>query len=113
MAILNKLIGEISTTKRLVAITSPVLLILGIFVVFEAFVLPKFSTHLSQSQVIETPLPESRAQVQCIDRVFTKVAVPQVDIGTYEYIWNLCGAETFNALYLQDFKIRREKFTRQ
>ena len=115
MARLNKLLpfAEISTARHIATIISPVLLILGMFVVFETFVVPMFTAKLTQNQNLESPLPKNSVQIQCIDRVLATINVPQPDIDRYQQVWRMCGTEQFNGLDLEDFRVRREKFTRQ
>jgi len=114
VARLSKLLplAETSTARHIATIISPVLLILGMFVGFETLVVPMFSTSLSHNQVIQTS-PQNFVQIQCIDRVLATINVPQLDIRAYEQVWKMCGTEQFNGLDLEDFRIRREKFTRQ
>jgi hypothetical protein len=49
----------------------------------------------------------------CVDRTFDKLKPAKLNVGLFERVWRLCGNERFNALYLEDFLIRREKFLRQ
>jgi hypothetical protein len=49
----------------------------------------------------------------CINKTLEAVKPEKINFGVFERVWRLCGNEVFNALYLEDFAIRREKFLRQ
>jgi hypothetical protein len=49
----------------------------------------------------------------CIQHVLTTTAPNNIKIGSYQTIWRLCGNQIYNNLMLDDFIIRREKFSRQ
>jgi len=114
MGILNKFLAypNVSTAKHFAALGAPILFTVGIFLAVETLVVPIFSTKVNQSQTGET-LPEVAAQVSCIDRVLARVSPQAIDLTAYRNVWDLCGLEGFNALSLEDFRIRREKFLRQ
>src|SRR3954468_3827617 len=109
----NKLfaLSHYSTARHIAVLASPVLFSVAAFIVFETAILPMFTTKIShQTTEIGSDLPD---QNKCIDRVFSRLKLEAVDLAVYEDVWKLCGTESFNALSLQDFRIRREKFVRQ
>lgn len=101
-----------SSVGHIAILVSPVLVSVAIFILFETAILPIFTSRVSHNQTVETAsdLPD---QIKCIDRVFSRLKLEAVDLLVYEDVWRLCGTESFNALSLQDFRIRREKFVRQ
>src|SRR5215831_4375595 len=59
------------------------------------------------------PSDHQTAMLACLEKVIQKIAPNKISAGLYERFWRLCGNQIFNGLYLDDFKIRREKFLRQ
>ncbi len=57
---------------------------------------------------------EHSSQVgECINRTLQVIKPQTISASLFERVWRLCGNEAFNALYLEDFRIRKEKFVRQ
>ena len=49
----------------------------------------------------------------CIDGTFKTIRVSNPDTVTYSAVWRLCGEQIYNIDALNDFAIRKEKFTQQ
>src|SRR5258706_9256561 len=49
----------------------------------------------------------------CISSTLEIAKPAKMNVGVYERLLRLCGNEIFNALYLDDFRVRNEKFVRQ
>jgi hypothetical protein len=49
----------------------------------------------------------------CIDGTFKTIRVSAPDTATYTAVWRLCGEQIYDIDALNDFAIRKEKFTQQ
>lgn len=56
---------------------------------------------------------ETRRLDSCVDRTLHIVTVGRPSVYCFNAVWRLCDAELFNVDQLSDFRLRKEKFTRQ
>jgi hypothetical protein len=100
-----------NTLRHVAAVTAPIFVVGALFILIQTVLIPFFS----KGEI--SPGPDSSiitsVQHRCINSTITRLNLETVDINVYTGIWNLCGAEGFNALSLEDFRIRHEKFVRQ
>jgi len=101
-----------STGRQIAIMLLPLAFVLGSFALFETAISPMIREVAPKRMTVESLL-EAAAQHRCIDGVLSKLDLQKVDFNLYQQVWVLCGNEGFNALSLEDLRIRREKFIRQ
>jgi hypothetical protein len=68
---------------------------------------------ISLAHAPQPPPDAGRQFSSCIDGTFKTIRVSAPDTATYTAVWRLCGEQIYDIDALNDFAIRKQKFTQQ